>query len=668
MNRCQKCQAELAAGARFCNICGALQNPENAQPVPPTPPGPARIIQPSTKRTYPPQVSGDNPNQSAKTAHSPILPKRPNSRKVISPIALPQRDTPQAVSSPPPATAHNSSDLATLPENPQPETQLDSSATPTHLLPSLPASTQPPQRPGSAYAPADTQPQNEHELPDLPTQQVRSDIKPGHQRLPVVRRSTTPSKQTSPAHDLDELPTSHLPLTNGQNGLVNAQTMSLLSPESFAVTSKAAEHWRNSWRERQYAEAGPVENVSRGHAAVPMPLLAMQHSFARMRAIARTNKQQGGRNTSFRSWITLFLMICIIAGLGAYIISTYLPNSSIGAERVVLPANTMQPSLTLQGKSSGTFAIGQTIHLHGNHFGPNDTVTFLLDTTSPITGASGNKLSTQADSQGAFDVALAIGSDWTAGTHTIETVDSSGNQNAYLTIQVVPAGTPVTTSPNLSVTMDSKPVQMLTFKAVAGLANPDPQTITITNTSGAPLKWSATASASNNLSWLIINDHHTSGLLAISEPDTLLISVNITALTSGKPYTGQIVFTINDKEQLTLPVQLQITDATSEMVFSPSPLIAQLGSGNTCGTNATLTLINLGNEYINWTVKPDLSNISFVDPATFKLKESGQLAPSGQDHDTQVLVLQCNTIQVGRPYRVSVYANSMSWSELVIIQ
>jgi len=365
--------------------------------------------------------------------------------------------------------------------------------------------------------------------------------------------------------------------------------------------------------------------------------------------------------------------MCIIAGLGAYIVSTYLPTSPVGAAQVVPPANTAQPSLTLQRNPSGTFAIGQVIHLHGDHFGPNDAITFLLDTTSPLTGASGKQISTHAESQGAFDVALTIGSDWTTGTHTIEAVDRSGNQDAYLTIQVVPAGTPVTTSPDLSVTTGGKPVHMLTFKAVAGQANPTPQPITITNTSGALLTWSATTSANKNLSWLNINDHNIFGVLNISEPHTLLISVNSVGLTSNKPYAGQIVFTINDKEQLTLPVQLQITDATSEMVFSPSPLIAH---GNTCnsgvpGVPVTLTLINLGSAYINWTVKPDLNisnHISFVDPATFKPKEEGQLAPPGQAGDTQVLVLQCNAIQVGRPYHVSVYANSMFWSELVIIQ
>src|SRR5260221_12949997 len=641
MNRCQKCKNELAAEARFCNICGAPQNPEDAQSAPPIPPekspDPARTMQPSSKHTYSPQVSGDNPNQPAKTAHPPILPKRPNAGRVISPVTLPQRDTPQVASSLQPATAHNSSDLAIPPENPQPETR----------------------------APvADAQTQNKHPLSDLPTQHTKSASKQGRQQTPVVPSSTTPSRQTPPAHDLDKLPTSHLPSTNGQNGLVDEQPMPLLSPASFIATSKAAELWRNSWRDRQYAEAGPAEDVSRGHAAVPMPLMAMQQSFARMRAIARTKND--GRRTNFRFWITLLLLICIIAGLGTYVVSTYLPTSPLRAAQIVPPANTAQPSLTLQRNPSGTFALGQVIHLHGDHFGLNDAITFLLDTTSPLTGAGGKQISTHPNSQGAFDVAVTIGSDWTTGTHTIEAVDSS-NQDAYLTIQVVPAGTPVTTSPDLSVTTGGKPVQKLTFKAVAGQPNPAPQPITITNTSGAPLTWSATTSANKNLSWLNINDHNTFGVLNISEPDTLLISVNIVGLTSNPPknpyYTGQIVFTINNNQQLTLPVQLQITDATSEMVFSPSPLIAHgtaCNSGVT-GVPVTLTLINLGSAYINWTVNPDRNNISFMPP-------SGTLKPSGQPGDTQILTLQCHSVQPGLSYHVSVYAGLVQASEIVSVQ
>jgi len=73
--------------------------------------------------------------------------------------------------------------------------------------------------------------------------------------------------------------------------------------------------------------------------------------------------------------------------------------------------------------------------------------------------------------------------------------------------------------------------------------------------------------------------------LAISQPHALLISVNTTGLkTTDKnhPYSGQIIFTINSGQLLTFPVQLQIVDATPEMVFSPNPIVAQIGPGNTC--------------------------------------------------------------------------------------
>jgi hypothetical protein len=512
--------------------------------------------------------------------------------------------------------------------------------------------------------------QSKQQLAELPPQQGSSDIAKGYQQ-----EQMTPSKQLPSMYHPDELPTSQLSteFTKGQNSLADEETMLLLSPESFAATSKATEHWRKSWRDRQYSEGAPAKDVSRGHASVPMPLMAMQYSFARIRAITRANKQGQERpHTNLSFWITIFLMICLIGGLGAYITVTYLPNSPLGATHVAPSANAPQPSLTIQGTSSATFEIDQTIHLHGEHFGVNDTITFLLDTTTPIVDASGKKIAAQANSLGIFNVAFTIGSDWATGSHSIEAIDSSNNQSAFLTLQVIPAGTPETTSTRLSVTMGGKPVQVLTFKAVIGQGNLQPQRINITNTSGAPLKWSAAASSDDNLSWLIINDNHTYGQLAISQKDTLLISVNTVGLKStpkAKPYTGQILFTINDNEQLTVPVQLQVVDATAEMVFSPNPIIAQVGSGNTCQPGVTLTLINLGTEVITWAVNPDdniKSNIMFT--VNGQLLESGTLLPSGQPGDTQVLTLQCKDIKVGRPYHVSIYANGTPSSELVIVQ
>jgi double zinc ribbon protein len=489
------------------------------------------------------------------------------------------------------------------------------------------------------------------------------------------------SREMSSMPDLDELPTSELSTEylNGQDDLDDSPTMNLLSPESYVATSKATERWRKSWLDRQYAEAGPAENVSRGQASVPMPLLAKRQSFARMRAIARNNKQQKQkRKIFFGTWITFFLMISLIGGLGAYIILSFLPNSPFGTTRETQTANAISPTLTVQGTTSQTVKIGQTIQLHGEHFGANHTITFLLDSATPMTDDSGKIISAQADSQGTFDTTLSIGSHWTIGSHTIEAVDNNGNRNAFMTVQVIAAGTPTTSSTELSVTINNKAVEMLTFKAVIGQASPPPQHITITNKSGVPMKWTAAASSSNNLSWLNINDNNTFGQLDISQPHDMLISVNTVGLTSTPktPYTGQIVFTLNDNHQLTVPVQLWVSDATPEMVFSPNPIIAKVGPGNTCIPGVTLTLINLGTATINWSVNPDdniKENIKFIDNngqimEKGTLLPSGSLLPSGQPGDSVVLALQCNAIKLNRQYHVSVYANQMSWSEYVIVQ
>ena len=176
----------------------------------------------------------------------------------------------------------------------------------------------------------------------------------------------------------------------------------------------------------------------------------------------------------------------------------------------------------------------------------------------------------------------------------------------------------------------------------------------------------------------MINDNNNYGQLAISQPHSILISVNAAGLKSTDKkhyYLGQIIFTINNTQLLTLPVQLQIVDATPEMVFSPSPIIAQIGPGNTCRPGVTLTLINLGNAAISWAVNPDINikgNIKFVSNGQLlesgTLLPSGSQLPSGQPGDTIVLTLQCNNVGFGQHYHVSVYANQMSWSESVIVQ
>src|SRR5205085_1780603 len=201
--------------------------------------------------------------------------------------------------------------------------------------------------------------------------------------------------------------------------------------------------------------------------------------------------------------------------------------------------------------------------------------------------------------------------------------------------------------------------------------NPDQQRVTLTNTSGAVLQWAATAIVDNNLSWLVIDDNHTSGNLHISGTDSIGISVLPTGLkSSSTAYKGQILFTINGKEQLTLPVELQVVDAQAEVIFSPNPLTGIVNPANgTCKSGTTLTLINLGSAVITWTLKFDTttqSHISFL--LDNKAGTTGLLQPSGLAGDTQVLTLQCNNVHAGDTYQSTLYANNLQWPVVVLIR
>src|SRR2546421_13026272 len=73
--------------------------------------------------------------------------------------------------------------------------------------------------------------------------------------------------------------------------------------ESYAATSKAAERWRTSWRNRQLSEAGPATSVLRGQLAVSEPLMAMEHSLVRMSAIIAPSGKQNKHKPSLSFWL-----------------------------------------------------------------------------------------------------------------------------------------------------------------------------------------------------------------------------------------------------------------------------------------------------------------------------------------------------------------------------
>ncbi|HEV2579757.1 MAG TPA: hypothetical protein VGT44_02800 [Ktedonobacteraceae bacterium] len=464
----------------------------------------------------------------------------------------------------------------------------------------------------------------------------------------------------------ESLPTLHLangsqsPMQNGSH-----HEMPIFSPESLNYTSKAAEHWRSSWQDRQYAEAGPAEDVSKGQASVPSPLNAMQHSFVRMRAVILKQKEDK-RKVSFGFWITLLIMLCLIGGMGAYIIYSYLPNSSFNAAHIAQPAAGQSPALFIVGAKSSTFKIGQTLYIAGSHFAAHDVITFMLDTTTPIM-SNGTPLRAQANAQGAFNVTIKVGKDWPIGDRIIQAVDATANTSSYLNIQIIPAAKPVTNSPNLSIALNGQPLSLLQFTNQVGHADPPSQRITITNTSNAVLQWSASV----NTDWLVIEDNNNSGQLAIAEPQTIGIGVvtsGLSATLPNAPYVGQINFIINNNEVLTLRVQLTITVVTPELSFSPSPVVGIAKNGSCL--DGTLTLINLGSAVVTWAVNPDSSATSFIQfvSSLGKRAPSGSLNPSGMNGDTVILTLQCTGVKAGQSFHISIYGNGIPASDTVQIE
>ena len=732
MNRCPKCNNEPGTDARFCNICGT---PVQGSPVSP-PVIPKRTISPEIKHVSPTRGSQRNiatpvpdasqfasptkpgsqgspdaasaaqqkqnapkppnppvipkttieyrttrPGQSAQVPLSPLNPAQSNVPGIIRPIGTSSSQR-QNMPARPEQTPHPQSVPAQRPHNPLP---------PISVIPTTPALSS--EVPTQSDVDKKRRPiitpflgmpsQHNQSMIEQPTRQEpaasrqqQPSVQPNNTNISGWQQpSSNPGMQQTPRSSLHGLPTSYQQTANenGVSNVANRQDIPLFSQESFAYTSKAAEHWRNSWFDRQYAEAGPAQDVSRGQATVPSPLAAKQNSFIRMRAIILKQNQEAGEK-NFGFWVTIFLMICLVGGLGAYIIYTYLPNASLEAAHISQPGSAPQPSLSIMGTSALAFSIGQSLHVQGEHFGANDTIQFLLDSATPLLDPNGKTLTAQTNSQGTFDITMEVSQNWPVGTHIIQAFDASANLSAYLDIQVNLAGSPVTSSPDLSITNNGQPINKLSFTYQIGQPAPAPGLITITNTSSATLQWSAAASSDHNLSWLSIENDDFAGQLNIQQPHTLSIGVNPAGLVvtpKGKsPYTGQILISINGSQQLTLPVQLTIIDATPEMVFSPSPIIAKANSNGTCESGITLTLINLGTVGINWSAKPDQNfqdKIQFINN-TGTVIESGILQPSGTSGDTQTLTLRCIGVQAGDKFHVSVYDDLTPFSDTVIIQ
>lgn len=685
MYRCPKCNIELPADARFCARCGfnqtnARMNSAASQPTrqsqSPAPASahpnlaqtpPVRVIQPTVKQTppHPGMVAPVRTNTPPKASSNLSIPLRPSAK-----MAAQQGQQPASASRVPQQAAYrvqpNKGSLTQhyTPNQAAQQLPAQTAAQPLQqILQAGPAKQigqiQPPLQP-LAFQPAPT-----------PTPAMPPSTPPS--APPPNRPPTTPSvppltPMTLMPNSPQALHSQSMPPPSGQAALPFGGAMVPMAvaqaqmrgsqgqngtqghPESLAATNKAAEHWHKSWVDRQRAEAGPALGITRGQASVPEPLMAMQNSFIRLRAIVLNSNQKKQDSMGFGFWVTVVMMLCLIGGLGTYIFSTYLPSAQLQTK--IATTNDGPPAmLTLPGKTT-TATVGQTLRVHGDYFGAHNTIIFHLNnqTLHSIHGP------VQSSSTGSFDASFSLATTL-AGSYLLEASDNQTGKHAFLSLEVLPKpNTSAINTTALSLTnRDGQALTTVMFTIPFGQdATPPRDNVFLHNTSNdAPLQWTAAAITDDDGNWLVLDNAQTGGQIDRSGTATLGISTLATGLKVGK-YSGDIVFTVNGTGQVLLPITLQLVEASSELVINPNPLITGIMAGGACLPDTSITLINLSNTPVNWDVQGnssfDQQHILFDN----KTGASGMLMPG----DTQVLKISCVGVKLGENlYRVTVYYN-----------
>jgi zinc-ribbon domain len=636
MYHCPNCHWELPADARFCNNCGftqigtilsssaqtqqelssasshAVQSPTDASSFLASQQAPKRLLQPTAKRTPAGRLRlpAIHTYEQRPSLQLPQSPERVASSSEQAPV-LPVESVHTALSEDdlhPAQTPLKEENKPAIPLQPS----LWIPGTVGLSLPSLPR----PSVQGQLSTVLS-------EAPPLPEAQRTSQFR-------EVNTVFIPA--TEPTRGQHSVPVTPLapvePLRwDIEQSSADAYNLRPPSTESIAATSKAAEHWRTSWRNRQLTEASPARGVSQ----------AMDFSF----------------------WVTMILMLMLLCGLGAYSISTYLPGTQLASQLVPL-IDGPQPTLTLVGTKSTIVIAGQTLHLHGEHFGINDAIMFVLETASigsPV----------QSTLQGTFDASVTIPSNWLVGAYALEAQDNRTGKHAFLDIQVLPDTTTMDTTALSLEDAQGNPLTSLAFTSMVSKGDPQKQPIYLKNTSDTPLSWTVTAIADKNLGWLLVDGSTTSGILKARGTTSVTISVITVGLKIGS-YTGHVILTVSSREQVILPITLTVVDTTVEVVITPNPIVAILQPRGICQP-ILFTLVNLSNTAsIRWDVKGDAPYDQQHIALNGRPEAEGSLSPSGQEKNTAVLKVSCSGVRPGVVYKITVYYNDTQVHVPIIIR
>jgi len=275
--------------------------------------------------------------------------------------------------------------------------------------------------------------------------------------------------------------------------------------------------------------------------------------------------------------------------------------SATGATSVTIPVSftvTAAPtiganptSLSFTAQQGGANPAVQTVSLSNTGGG---TLNWSATETTPwltVSPASGT-------GTGTVTVSVTTGS-LTAGPQPAGSVTFSAPGATSVTI---PVSFTVTAAPAISASPTS-----LSFTAQQGGANPAVQTVSLSNTAGGSLSWSA----SETTPWLTVSPASGTG------NGTVTVSVTTGSLTAGPQPGGSVTFSAPGATSVTIPVSFTVTAALAPPAIGASPtslsFTAQQGGANPA--TQTVSLSNTGGGTLSWTASDNATWLT-VSPAS----------------------------------------------------
>jgi len=343
-------------------------------------------------------------------------------------------------------------------------------------------------------------------------------------------------------------------------------------------------------------------------------------------------------------------------------------GSSTGADDTTL----VTASVDIAGMSAGDYSTDITITAEGAinspwtvpvslHISPPPEISFRPEslTFSVVEGGSASAdktLEIWNSGGGTLNWALSDDAAWlsenpTGGSSTSEhdtvavLVDiagmSAGNYSATLTITATGASnSPRTVSVSLHIGGAGPPPTApqisfkpgsLSFTVVEGGSTPADKTLEIWNSGIDTLHWTL----SDDAAWL--SEGSTSGS-STGEHDTVAVSVDTAGMSVGD-YSASITITADEASNSprTVPVSLHISEAASQISFSPESLTFTAGEGGSASADETLEIWNSGVDRLDWSLSDDAAWLS----------ENPTTGSSTSEHDTVAVSLDITGMSAG---------------------